>query len=136
MDIHPYVETDFGWTVDPEIRNDQRTLDPIMHIFGLVNHLAVYDDGSICAPASWAETPPISVETALQMLTINPAYAVSMEEYTGSLEEGKFADLIILSGDPLTVDPSSLLDLRVWMTMIDGQVEYCADGADSFCPMQ
>ncbi len=134
LDIHAYIETDFGWTVDPNDRYSQRSLDPIMQLYGIVTHRYVTENGSVCNPDPIVATHVISVERALQMLTIEPAYAVSMEDYIGSLRPGKYADLIILSGNPLSVDPDTLKDLEVWMTMVSGNVEYCAEGHETFCP--
>ena len=76
----------------------------------------------------------ISVERTLEMLTIEPAYAVSMEDYIGSLKPGKYADLIILSGNPLSVNPDEIMDLQVWMTMVAGEAKYCAAGHETLCP--
>ena len=135
LDIHAYIETDFGWTVDPDNRFDQRSLDPIVHLFGYVTHQFVTEDGTTCDPVPWAAVHVISVERALQMLSIEPAYAVSMEDYIGTLEPGKFADMIILSDNPMTVNPNDLKDLEVWMTMVGGKVEYCAPGHEEFCPL-
>ncbi len=103
MDIHSYMETDFGWTIDPDNRFAQRALDPIMGLYGMVTHNFVADDGSICEPDPLLAAHTASVERALQMMTIEPAYAVSMEDYLGSLEVGKYADLIVLSNSPLAV---------------------------------
>ena len=75
----------------------------------------------------------ISVEKALEMMTIEPAYAVSMENYIGSLKPGKYADLIILSDSPLAVNPDALKNLQVQMTMVNGKAEYCAAGYESLC---
>jgi len=134
LDIHAYIETDFLWTFDPAIRFTRITLDPIMQLYGIVTHRYVNEDGSVCEPDPLAAAHSISIERALQMLTIEPAYAVSMENYIGSLRPGKYADLIILSDNPYSVDPGALKDLRVWMTMVDGKVEYCATGNESLCP--
>jgi len=134
MGIHSYVETDFGWTIDPDDRFSQRALDPIMSLYGMVTHNHVADDGSICEPDPSVAIQSVSVERALQMLTIEPAYAVSMEDYLGSLEVGKYADLIVLSDSPLAVASDELKDLQVWMTMVAGNVEYCATGREDFCP--
>jgi hypothetical protein len=135
-DIHSYIETDFGWTLDPDNRFAQRSLDPIMQLYGIVTHNYVADDGSICEPDPSVVIQPVSVARALQMLTIEPAYAVSMEDYLGSLEPGKHADLIVLSDSPLAVAPEDLKDLQVWMTMVAGNVEYCATGREDFCPAE
>lgn len=133
LDIHSYVESDFGWTIDPEDRYDQRSLDPIMQLYGLVTHNLEGPNGTMCRPDPVVAKFVISVEKALEMMTIEPAYAVSMENYIGSLKPGKYADLIILSDSPLTVDPDALKNLRVWMTMVGGKVEYCATGKEAFC---
>jgi predicted amidohydrolase YtcJ len=134
MNIHAYNETDFGWTVDPEDRFAVRGLDPMVQLYGIVTHNFMMPDGTLCEPGPSAPELPIPIERALQMLTIEPAYAVSMEEYIGSLKAGKYADLILLSGNPLEVDSGELKDLQVWMTMVAGKVEYCATGQEALCP--
>ena len=48
----------------------------------------------------------------------------------GTLEPGKLADLVVLSEDPLTVEPERLMQIRVDMTMIDGQIRYQRPGAE------
>ncbi len=56
------------------------------------------------------------------MATINNAW-LNMEERTkGSIEPGKFADLVILSEDPLTCPEPQLRDAKVLMTMVGGKV--------------
>jgi predicted amidohydrolase YtcJ len=132
--IHAYIETDFGWTVDPDKRYAVRGLDPIIQIYGIVTRNFIFEDGTICDPSPLGSILPISVERALQMSTIEPAYAVSMEDYIGSLETGKYADAIILSGDPLSINPDDLKDLEVWMTMVGGAVEYCDSAHTDMCP--
>ncbi len=133
LDIHAYIETDFGWTVDPDDRFSQRSLDPIIQLYGIVTHQYVGSDGTICGLDPGVARYAINIERALQMLTIEPAYAVSMEDAIGSLRPGKYADLIILSANPLALDPDALKGLQVWMTMVAGKVEYCAVGKEVFC---
>ncbi|MBI5361960.1 MAG: amidohydrolase family protein, partial [Planctomycetes bacterium] len=55
---------------------------------------------------------------ALALVTLNPARQLGIAEHIGSIEVGKDADLVLLSGDPL----SSLS--RVLWTMVDGEVEF------------
>jgi len=134
LGVHTFLESDFGWTVDPENDYSVRNPNPIMQLYGLVTHKQILDDGTICNPAPWLAKHVITVEQALRILTIEPAYAVSQEDYLGSLEPGKFADIIILSDNPLTIDPDNLKDLEVWMTMVGGKTEYCAPGQEVYCP--
>jgi predicted amidohydrolase YtcJ len=73
------------------------------------------------------------VEEALYLLTARGAWATFEEEDKGSLEVGKLADLVILSEDPTAVPSKSLADVDVLATIIGGQPQYCAQGAESLC---
>jgi predicted amidohydrolase YtcJ len=66
----------------------------------------------------------ITVEEALRMYTVNAAYASFEEVVKGSIEEGKLADLTVLSGDPTAVPPSKIGDIKVKMTIVGGKVVY------------
>ncbi|MEE9218230.1 MAG: amidohydrolase, partial [Acidobacteriota bacterium] len=72
----------------------------------------------------------VSAMDAIQMHTIHAAYAGFEEETRGALEPGKLADLVVLSGDPLAVDPDQLMEIRPDLTMIDGTVRYRRSGAE------
>lgn len=65
----------------------------------------------------------ISVMDALRAVTIDAAWQVFQEGNRGSLEAGKFADLIILSGSPLK-SPMDLRELKVEQTLIGGATIY------------
>ena len=45
----------------------------------------------------------ISPDTALKWITLYPAWALGIDKATGTLEPGKFADLVVWSGDPFSV---------------------------------
>jgi hypothetical protein len=62
----------------------------------------------------------ISLAQALKMYTVNAAYAVNAERAIGSLSVGKFADMAVLDGNPLEIDPRELENIRVSMTFIGG----------------
>jgi hypothetical protein len=66
----------------------------------------------------------VTREDALRMWTTHGAYATFEEGKKGSLEPGKWADLVVLDDDYLTVPDDRLRDLRVSMTMVGGQVVY------------
>jgi predicted amidohydrolase YtcJ len=69
----------------------------------------------------------ISAREAIRGYTMNGAYSAFEEKGKGSIEAGKFADLIVVSDDPLTIDQNRLKDIHVLMTMIDGRVTYRSD---------
>jgi len=66
----------------------------------------------------------ITVDEALRMYTVNAAYASSEENVKGSIEKGKLADLTVLSGDPRTVPPSKIGDIKVSLTIVGGKMVY------------
>lgn len=58
---------------------------------------------------------------ALQAITINAAWQYREEAEKGSIEKGKRADLVILSGNPLKVKPDAIKDIKVVETIKDGK---------------
>jgi predicted amidohydrolase YtcJ len=64
----------------------------------------------------------VSVDEALRMMTNGPAYVGHCEDVAGSLEPGKFGDLVILSADPYEVAPEELGETRVTATIVGGQL--------------
>ena len=63
----------------------------------------------------------IDLASALAAFTINAAYVNRLEDRTGSLEVGKLADLIVVDRNPFEVDPSELSELRVLLTLLEGE---------------
>lgn len=62
----------------------------------------------------------ISVPDGLKALTIDAAWQINMEKKIGSIEPGKYADLIILDQNPLKVNPDTLREIRVMHTFVNG----------------
>lgn len=75
--------------------------------------------GVLCGPEQC-----IGVYDALKGVTINGAYAYFEEDSKGSIKPGKRADLIIVSDNPLTIDPMELRDIVVIETIKDGKTIY------------
>jgi predicted amidohydrolase YtcJ len=61
---------------------------------------------------------------ALRCATVNGAYLTFDEDNRGSLQPGKFADLAVLSADPLTVQEDKIADIVSRMTMVGGKIVY------------
>ena len=81
----------------------------------------------------WQTAQVLTVQEALKMLTIHSAYAAHQENVIGSLKPGKYADLVILSGNPLTTPVEQIPGIAVLMTMVGGDVKYCAPGQTVIC---
>ena len=66
----------------------------------------------------------ISVLDAVRAYTINGAYLEGKEDEKGSIEAGKLADFVVLDRDIFAVDPSEIVETRVLMTIVGGEVVY------------
>ena len=61
----------------------------------------------------WYPGQALSVNQALQAMTLGGAHAAFQEAMTGSLAVGKAADFIIVDNNPLTMAASDLAQLQV-----------------------
>lgn len=66
----------------------------------------------------------ISMDEALVGYTRNGAFVTREEGIKGTLAPGMLADVVVLSGDPRTVDPEALMGLEVEMTIVGGRILY------------
>jgi len=66
----------------------------------------------------------LSREQALRFYTINNAYLMFLEDKTGSLEEGKLADLIVIDRDILSCPVDDIKDTQVLRTYLGGKKVY------------
>ncbi len=64
---------------------------------------------------------PVTREQAIRWITLNAARSLGVEKETGSLEEGKMADVVIWNGDPFSVYT------RAEKVFIDGALVYDRD---------
>ncbi len=71
----------------------------------------------------------VDVMTALKAMTIWPAWQQFEENSKGSIEPGKVADFVILSGDPTIIDPETLDQLQVLVTIKNDKVIYQAENS-------
>jgi predicted amidohydrolase YtcJ len=108
-------------------------VNPFRELYNMVTRIR-RGNTIFCPPQSWQLDTRITAEEGLRMMTTNSAYALFRENEVGSLEPGKLADLLIVDGNPLSSDPDEIFNLELWVTMIDGRVEFCATGREVLCP--
>jgi predicted amidohydrolase YtcJ len=78
-------------------------------------------DGS--GPA-WNPEQRVTLEQMLEAYTINGAWQARLEHETGSIEVGKAADLVVLERNLIEVDPMKIADVKVVLTLLEGEVIY------------
>ena len=75
---------------------------------------------------TWGLNQRITVDEALQVNTINGAYASFEENSKGSITAGKLADFVVLADDPHTIDPEKIKDIQIVRTVVGGHTSYSA----------
>ena len=106
---------DHGITV--AISSDILPIGPMVGLYAAVTRKGM--SGQVYGPD---ET--ITIEEAIRAYTLTGAYLNFEEELKGSLEPGKFADMIVLSNDILTIDPERFMDIEVEQTYVNGKLVY------------
>ncbi len=86
--------------------------EPLKGIWG-----AVVRDG-------FTEDQALTPYEALSLYTSRAAAASFEEEARGTITPGKLADLVILEKNPLTVPAAEIQEIKVQVTMIDGNIHY------------
>ncbi|HEU4895139.1 MAG TPA: amidohydrolase family protein, partial [Acidimicrobiia bacterium] len=129
--------TVFAWHGDYPVFADS---GPMASVVGFVTRSQTLADGTRCDPEPYHSKHAITVDEALHLMTAGSAYALDREREVGSVEEGKLADLVVLSADPRQVSHEVLADLSVELTILGGEVVHCgatifanlcdADGSD------
>ncbi|MCY4086393.1 MAG: amidohydrolase [Actinomycetia bacterium] len=106
------------WEADALLANGSdaplEELDPLAGIRAAV--LRTADDRP-----GWRMHEALTVEHALVASTRNPVWLEGAERTRGRLVPGALADLVVLSADPLAVEPHQLVDVEVVATMVGGR---------------
>ncbi len=72
----------------------------------------------------WGPDQAVDRKQALRMVTIGPARFISEEKMLGSIEKGKYADMVVLGGDFMGVPDDGIDELEPVMTIVGGQVVF------------
>ncbi|MDD2503099.1 MAG: amidohydrolase [Eubacteriales bacterium] len=70
----------------------------------------------------WCPNEKLSLADSLKAYTIGSAYQMWSDDVTGTLEEGKFADIAVLDRNLFKVDVEEILETTVIMAMLGGQI--------------
>lgn len=106
---------DHGITV--AISSDILPIGPMVGIYAAVTRKGM--TGTIYGPDE-----AITMEEAIRGYTLLGAYLNFEEATKGSLEPGKFADMIVLSDDLLTIDPERIMDVTIEQTFVAGELVF------------
>lgn len=72
----------------------------------------------------WMPEQLLTREEALRAYTNWPAYAAFLEDRVGSIEVGKYADIVVLDKDILEIPAREILDTQVLYTIVAGEIVY------------
>jgi len=92
--------------------------NPLLHLKIATTRLT-YQNGRVLGPDE-----RVDLKTALRGVTLNPAIQIGIADKVGSIEVGKFADLIVLDKDLRAVALEDLDKLKVEQTWISGKVAW------------
>jgi predicted amidohydrolase YtcJ len=106
---------DHGITV--AISSDILPIGPMVGLYAAVTRKGM--SGEVYGPDE-----AITIEEAIRGYTLTGAYLNFEEDLKGSLEAGKFADMIVLSADILTIEPERIMDIEIEQTYVDGKLVF------------
>lgn len=94
--------------------------DPMKGIYGAVSRKDMngYPDGG------YMSKEKLSVYDSFLLFTKNVHYATGQEDKLGTLEVGKFADMVVFDKNPFEVSEEELLNIKVLKTFVAGKQVY------------
>jgi len=116
--INP-VATPLHYGVQLAFGSDNLPIGPLVGLYAAITRKG--SDGRV-----FGADEAVSRAEAIRLYTRDAAYLAWDEHKKGSIEPGKFADLIVLDHDLLTVPASEILKTRVDLTIVGGKVVYRA----------
>jgi predicted amidohydrolase YtcJ len=82
------------------------------------------EDHSGKPAGGWFPGQRMTHQEARRSWTLEGGYAAFEEGFKGLLEPGKAADFVVLSGDIMQIPPAQILETRVTMTVVAGEVVF------------
>jgi len=95
-------------------------MNPMLELYRAVTR--IHNDGN--PQGGWIPEQKLSLYQAIKAYTYGSAYALHRENELGTLEPGKFADIVVLDRNPFEKEAEDILKTKVVFTVMDGQVIY------------
>ncbi|WP_027398621.1 amidohydrolase [Anaerovorax odorimutans] len=92
--------------------------NPFFEISRAITRL--HDDG--LPEGGWNPTEKLTLYEILRSYTYGSAYGIGREDELGTLEAGKFADIVVIDRNLFDTDPLEIREANVEMTIMDGKV--------------
>ena len=92
--------------------------NPFLEIYRAVTRL--HNDGK--PEGGWNPSQKLTLYEVLRSYTYGSAYGVHRERELGTLEAGKFADVIVMDRNLFQIDPADIKSGRVILTVMDGKI--------------
>lgn len=96
------------------------SINPFINIFNAVTRLDV--DGTQYSP--YTADQNLTLAETLKGYTIGSNYATGFESKAGTLEIGKYADIVVWDRNPFAIDPMELKDCSAVCTVFNGRIVY------------
>jgi predicted amidohydrolase YtcJ len=112
LDAGAHVAFGTDYSVEP--------LDPLEGLYAAVTR----KDRKGEPGPGWFPDQVLSMEKAIELYTLEPAYAEFMENRKGILKAGYLADIVIFEKDVLTTPKEEIMKNRVDFTIVGGKVVY------------
>jgi predicted amidohydrolase YtcJ len=145
LDLQPrFLASDFPWVIDrigaermefcyawktlmesgiPCAGGSDAPIEPLNPLWGI--HAAVTRTGKDDpARTVYGEKEKLSVYEAVSLFTKGSAYAICHENDRGMIVKGHLADFTILEEDIFTVPEDEIAQMKVYMTVIGGEIVY------------
>lgn len=75
----------------------------------------------------WMPAQRLSIDEAVRLFTINAAYQSFEENIKGTLEIGKYADIVGLEKNIYNIPKDEIKDVKISFTMVNGETVYKKD---------
>ena len=98
------------WNVAP--------LNPMLTVYAAVTRATL--DGK--NPNGWFPEQKLTVEETVEAYTMGSAYAEFQEKEKGSISPGKLADMVLLSDNIFSTDPTKIRDVKALVTIVGGRI--------------